>query len=109
MDIIRKIRKRIKTAEMLNCRHIEEVQITREEAEILGDKIKEIDGVRLVIVEKLGDMSKIDCFAYIERKSNKSCYCLDSLYCENKQCNFYRNDITVREIEKDIEAYSIKK
>lgn len=109
MDIIRKIRKRIKTLEMLNCRHIEEVQITREEAEILGDKIKEIDGVRLVIVDKLGDMSKKDCFAYINRNGHKSCYCLDVLYCENKQCNFYRNDITVGDIEKDIEAYSTKK
>lgn len=108
MNIENKIRKRIKTAEMLKCEHIDEIQITKEEAEQLGAR-STIDGVKLIIVDKLGDMSKKDCFAYIDRNGHKSCYCLDNLYCKNQACNFYRNDISIEKIEERVELYAVKK
>lgn len=103
--IVDKIRKRIRTREMMEGRVIEEIQITKQEAEQLGDRTA-IDNVKLIIVDKLGDMSNKDCFAYIERNGHKSCYCLERLYCKNKKCKFYRNDITISEIEKSIKKYS---
>lgn len=63
MSIEDKIRKRITTMEMLKHEHINEIQITKQEAEKLGDK-KTIDGVKLIVVDKLGDMTNKDCFAY---------------------------------------------
>lgn len=63
MNIENKIRKRIKTLELLKKAPIKEIEITREEAEKLGDN-KTIDGVKLIVVNKLGDMTNKDCFAY---------------------------------------------
>ena len=101
MDIKDKIRKRIRTVEMLQGRLIDEIQITKQEAEQLGD-INAIDRVKLVVVEKLGDMTKKDCYAY---KKNK-CYALNDLYCKNRECKFYRNDISIDDIERSIKEYS---
>ncbi len=103
--IVDKIRKRIKTRQMIEGRIIEEVQITKKEAEQLGER-KEIDNVKLIVVDKLGAMANKDCFAYIDRNGHRSCYCLDKLHCTNKKCNFYRNDIDIAEIEQSIKEYS---
>ena len=100
MNIEDKIRKRIKTMSMLQGENIKEIQITRKEAEQLGN-INMIDNVKLIVVEKLGDMTKKDCFAYKENK----CYALNELYCKNRECRFYRNDITIKEIERSIKRY----
>lgn len=100
--IVDKIRKRIRTAEMLKGDTVEEIQITKQEAEQLGERTY-IDSVRLVIVDKLGDLTKQDCFAYIERNGHKSCYSLKNLDCKNRKCKFYRTDTTIAEIEKSIE------
>lgn len=105
MTIEDKIRKRIRTMEMLKNEHITEIQISKEEAEKLGDR-KLLDGVKLIVVDKLGDRTKKDCFAYIENDKWKKCYCLDKLYCKNKECRFYRTDVTIAELERSVEAYS---
>ena len=60
----RKIRKRIETKQLIEGKVIKEVQITKKEAEQLGDRITKIDGVELIVVDKLGDRTKKDCFAY---------------------------------------------
>lgn len=101
MTIIDKIKKRIKTLEACKKEKIEEVQITREEAEQISGKIREIDGVKLVLVDKLGDITKKDCFAY----NNNKCSALRCLYCENGECRFYRNDITKEQIEQEVASY----
>ena len=101
MTIIEKIRKRVISRYMLKDKLIKEMQITKQEAEELGGK-RAIDGVKLIIVDKLGDMSNKDCFAY----QGKHCYCLNELYCKNEECNFYRTDITISEIENYIRRYS---
>ncbi len=100
MELENKIRKRIKTMSMLQGENIKEIQITRKEAEQLGN-INMIDNVKLIVVEKLGDMTKKDCFAYKENK----CYALNELYCKNRECRFYRNDINIKEIERSIKRY----
>ena len=48
------------------------------------------------------DKTKKDCFAYMKNK----CYALDGMFCANTNCRFYRNDITIEEIEKSIKEYS---
>lgn len=107
--IKRKIRKRIQTIQLMEGRVIKEVQITKEEAEQLGERLSEVDGVKLIIVDKLGDKARKDCFAYIEREKRKRrCYCLNELECENRQCKFYRNDIAISQIEKSIKNYAMK-
>lgn len=105
MTIEDKIRKRIRTMETLTNEQIKEIQISKTEAENLGDR-KAIDGVKLIVTDKLGDLTKKDCFAYIDRNGHKSCYCLKQLYCKNKKCNFYRNDIRISQLETSVEAYS---
>ena len=100
MKLENKIRKRIKTMSMLQGENIKEIQITRKEAEQLGN-INMIDNVKLIVVEKLGDMTKKDCFAY----KGHECYALNELYCKNRKCRFYRNDITIKEIERSIKRY----
>lgn len=105
MTIEDKIKKRIKTMEMLKNEPVREIQINKEEAEKLGDR-KALDGVKLIVVDKLGDRTKKDCFAYIENNGHKKCYCLDKLYCKNRECRFYRNDVTIPQLEMSIIAYS---
>lgn len=105
MTIEDKIKKRIKTMEMLKNEPVKEIQINKEESEKLGDR-KALDGVKLIVVDKLGEMTKKDCFAYIEINGHKKCYCLDKLYCKNRECRFYRNDVTIAELERSVEAYS---
>ena len=106
----RKIRKRIETSQLIEGRVIKTIEITKKEAEQLGDRITKIDGVELIIVDKLGNKLKKDCFAYIENeKGGRKCYCLDKLQCQNKHCKFYRNDITIAEIENSIKEYAVKK
>ena len=107
-DLIHKIRRRIMTRQMIECKTIDEIQITKKEAEKLGDR-RVIDHVKLKVVEKLGDMSKKDCFAYIDRNGHKSCYCLKNLYCQNRRCKFYTTDTTIQEIEKSIRSYAYGK
>ena len=102
--IKRKIRKRIQTIQLMEGRVIKEVQITKVEAEQIGVRLSEIDGVKLIIVDKLGEKTRKDCFSYQKR----NCYCLKELYCKNKQCKFYRKDITKQEIEKSIKKYAMK-
>lgn len=63
MSIEDKIRRRIKTMEQIKQSHIDEIQITKEEAAKLGDKTS-LDGVKLIIVDKLGEKTKRDCFAF---------------------------------------------
>ncbi len=111
--ILNKIRKRIKTREMIEGRVIEEIQITKQEAEQLGER-KKIDNVKLIVVEKLGDMANKDCFAYIEKNGHRSCYCLDKLYCSNGKCEFYKKcnfstDDNIPAIERSIKEYSYQK
>lgn len=105
MTIEDKIRKRIKTMETLRNEPIKEIQISKEEAEKIGDR-KVLDGVKLILKNK--NMTKKDCFAYIDRKGHDSCFCLDNLYCRNEKCNFYRTDITVPQIEASVKRYSMK-
>ena len=107
MTIEDKIRKRIKTMEMLKNEPVKEIQISKEESEKLGDR-KVLDGVILIVVDKLGDRTKKDCFAYIDRNGHDSCFCLDNLYCRKEKCNFYRTDITVPQIEASVKRYSMK-
>lgn len=110
---IEKIQRRIKTREALEGKKINEIQITKKEAEILGE-IKRINGVKIIIVENLKDMTKIDCFAYINTGGRRSCYCLDKLYCTNeickfyKKCNFNTND-NIPAIERSIKEYAYKR
>ena len=104
MTIINKIRKRIMTRQLMEGRRISEIQITKKEAEQLGERTY-IDNVKLIIVDKLGDMSNKDCFAY---KGDKCC-CLKELYCKNGECKFYRTDITIPEIERSVREYASKK
>ena len=104
-DLIHKIRRRIMTRQMIECKTIDEIQITRQEAEQLGERTT-IDNVKLIVVDKLGDMSKKDCFSYIDRNGHKSCYCLNNLYCQNRRCKFYKTDIKISDIEKSIRKYS---
>lgn len=104
-----KIRKRIRTQQMLEKKIIKEIQITKKEAKELNNR-KEIDGVKLIVVDKLGNMTKTDCFAYIDRGGHKSCYCLKKLYCTNGGCEFYKKcdykgKNNILEIEKDIKKY----
>lgn len=108
MNIEEKIRKRMQTMEMLICKHINEIQITKEESEKLGDKLS-LDGRKLIIVDKLGDKTKKDCFAYINNNGHKSCYCLNKLYCKNSKCKFYKNDITISQLEYSIKLYEVRK
>lgn len=105
MTLIERIRKRIKTREMMEGTEIDEVQITEKEAKELNG-LKKIDNVRLIVVEELRDMAKKDCFAYMKENGKRSCYALNRLYCANRKCNFYRNDIIIEEIEKSIIKYS---
>ena len=105
MTIEDKIRKRIKTMETLKNEPVKEIQISKEEAEKIGDR-KVLDGVKIIVTDKIGDQTKKDCFAFIDRNGHKSCYCLKQLYCKNKKCNFYRNDIRISQLETSVEAYS---
>ena len=103
MTVEKKIRKRIRTIEQLKGELISEIKINKQEAEALKG-MTEIDGIKLIVVDDLKDRVKKDCFAY---QGNK-CYCLDKLYCKNQFCSFYRNDISISEIEKDIQMYYLK-
>ena len=105
MTIKNKIRKRINSWNIISKEPITYVKITKEESEELGDRIKQIDGVKLVVVDELGEKpEKEDCFAYLKNK----CYALDGMYCANTECKFYKNDITIEKIEKSIKKYSEK-
>lgn len=59
----------------------------------------------IVVVDKLGDLTNKDCFAYINKNGKEKCYCLKELYCKNRECRFYRNDITIGEIEYSLDFY----
>lgn len=85
MKVEDKIRKRIKTKEMIKNDIITQIQITKEEAKELGKKRK-IDGIDLIVVDKLGEMTKKDCKFY----KNNECKALTKLYCENENCKFYK-------------------
>lgn len=98
MLIENKIRKRIKVIEDIKGKKVEEVKITKEEAEKLKG-IKEIDGVKLILID---DNIKKDCFAYL---GNGDCYGLNYLYCSKEKCKFYRTDLKVSNIERDIREY----
>ncbi len=100
MNVKDKIQKRIMSMQLLQGKVIKEIQITKQEAEQLGS-VNVIDGVKLIVVDKLGDLSNKDCFAY---KGNQ-CYALNELYCKNRACRFYRNDITIKDIEKSVREY----
>ena len=110
MGVADRIRRRIKAFESMKGK-IEELQITKEEAEELVKELgsfKEFEGKKLIIVDELGDLSKKDCFAYIKKNGKARCYCLKQLYCKDEHiCNFYRNDISIMDIEKSIEQYAI--
>lgn len=107
MNIENKIRKRIQTLEMAKGMYINEIQITKQEAEKLED-LTMLDGRKLIIVDKLGNLTKKDCFAHIERNGHKSCYCLNKLYCKNGKCKFYNNNITIEQLEYSIKLYELK-
>lgn len=93
------IQKRIKIAQEVSKEPLKEFAITKKEAKELGN-ITEIDGVKLIVATEL---SKVDCFGYINNNGHESCYGLKKLGCTN--CNFYKNDITKEDIEKDIRKY----
>lgn len=101
MDTIEQIKRRIKVIE------------TRGEATykipIYKSELKELSQKNIDLIETFGLKNffivedKSDCFAYIGNK----CYCLNELYCQkNNKCNFYRNDISINEIEKSITNYN---
>lgn len=104
MNTLDKIKKRIQTIETLKNKHIKEVEITRQEAMELPNNIKDVDGVKLIVVAKLGDRAKKDCYAY----QYSTCYGLKELYCKREECRFYKNDIRISKIEADIKRYAIK-
>ena len=93
------IKRRIKIAQEIEQGQLKEFIITKKEAKELGE-IKEIDGVDLVIASEL---SKTDCFGYINNNGHESCYGLNKINCAN--CHFYRSNMTKEEIEKDIRRY----
>lgn len=105
--IVDKIRKRIRTLETARGEVVEEIQITKQEAEQLGDR-RVINNVKLIVVDKLGDMTRKDCFGYIDRDGHKRCYGLKKLYCKNGECEFYRTDLKKSKIEQDIRRYADK-
>lgn len=49
-------------------------------------------------------MEKKDCFAYKEKQGHSGCTALNKIDCKN--CNFYRNDISKAEIERDVRHYA---
>jgi len=98
------IKRRINILEIAKKQKIKEVEITKEEAMQIPENIKNINGVKLIIVDELGDKSKKDCFAYLSGE----CYALNKLYCKREKCNFYRNDIKIPKIETDIKKYTMK-
>ena len=104
MNTLDKIKRRIHILEIDRKEHPTEVQITRQEYMELPADTKLIDGVRLIVVDKLGDCTKKDCYAY----QITECYGLNELYCKNKDCRFYRNDIRISKIETDIKKYAMK-
>lgn len=111
--IVDKIRKRIKEIQLIEGKIIEAVQITQEEFEQLGGRT-EIDNVKLIVVKKLENIVKTDCFAYITRNGNSHCYCLNRLYCIKEKCNFYKKrdadaNSNILEIEKSIKEYAYGK
>jgi len=54
-------------------------------------------------------MKNKDCFAYTGKNIN-FCSALDTKVVKNcKNCKFYRNDISVDEIEFQVDVYAIKK
>ena len=87
MSVENDIKKRINTMKELTKEDVQEIEITQEEAEALGD-IRELYGVKLVVVSKLGDKTREDCFAFDKEK--RECNALDDLYCENEKCKFYK-------------------
>lgn len=105
MNIEDKIRKRIRTMETATNKQVEEIQITKEEAEKLGDR-KNLDGVKLIVVDKLGEKTKKDCYAYLDKNGHGECYCLEKLYCKIENCNFYKTGINRSDIEHSIREYA---
>ncbi|MCI8620610.1 MAG: hypothetical protein HFJ50_02010 [Clostridia bacterium] len=99
MTTLEIMKRRIKIAQEVKQGQLEQFIITKTEAKELGN-IKEIDGVTLVIASEL---SKTDCFGYINNAGHESCYGLNKLECVN--CHFYRNDVTKADIEKDVKQY----
>ena len=55
--------------------------------------------------------AKISCFAYSNKNGHEGCRALTDLYCKKEDCRFYKPDHTVdmRQIEREIRAYSTKK
>lgn len=55
--------------------------------------------------------AKISCFAYINRAGHEGCTALTDLYCKKEECRFYKPEhkVDMRQIERDIRAYSTKK
>ena len=90
---------------MLKNELVTTIEITKEEAEKLGD-IKEIEGVKLVVVDNLGKPIKYDCFAY----ANGKCSALKELYCENEKCSFYKHkrEVDKQKLKKEIKDYASK-
>lgn len=104
MNMLDKIKKRVETMAIAKNRHIKEVEITKEEAKQIPSNIKYISGAKLIVVDKLGDRTKKDCFAYEE----KECYGLNELYCKHEECKFYRNDIKKSRIETEVKKYALR-
>lgn len=50
--------------------------------------------------------AKTDCFSYKSNGIQETCCGLNDLYCKSGHCSFYRNDISMAEIEADIKCYS---
>lgn len=50
---------------------------------------------------------KRDCFAY--NKENKDCDAFTELFCENKECKFYKEGYMKKIIAFDIKQYSEKR
>lgn len=67
-------------------------------------KVLKSKNIKISINNKIKSMKiikhKVDCFAY----KDKHCLALSKIDCEH--CNFYRNDITLDEIEKAVTTYS---
>lgn len=99
MEMFEKIKKRIKTMQIITNGKTKELTITKKEAKELGN-VDMIDGVSLIIAK-----AKEDCFAYKKDIKRYPCYALDELLCKKRICPFYKKETeetSILEIEKAI-------
>ncbi len=40
----------------------------------------------------MNSLIKLDCFAFVKENNKEYCNCLNNLYCEKGECNFYKKE-----------------